>query len=193
MFALLDAPADPAPPAESEPRPADGDDVALLALASRRELPAFESLVRRHQAGLVRFLDGLLGNRADAEDVAQDALLAAFRQASSFRGRSTVRSWLYAIAKNAARAFQRSRVRRRVREQSGARPGAAPDPSETWARDLLGRLPEIFREVLLLCDVNGFTYEEAAEALRCPVKTVSTRLFRARERMAELLEERDLT
>jgi RNA polymerase sigma factor (sigma-70 family) len=134
-----------------------------------------------------------LGNRADAEDVAQDALLAAFSQASSFRGRSTVRSWLYAIAKNAARVFQRSRVRRRVREQSGARPGAAPDPSETWARELLARLPEIFREVLLLCDVNGFTYEEAAEALRCPVKTVSTRLFRARERMAKFLEERELT
>jgi len=188
MFALVDE----APPAESESRPADSDDVALLARASRRELPAFESLVRRHQAGLVRFLDGLLGNRADAEDVAQDALLAAFRRASSFRGGSTVRSWLYAIAKNAARAFLRSRGRRRVREQSAARPGAAPDPSESWARELLARLPEVFREVLLLCDVNGFTYEEAAVTLRCPVKTVSSRLFRARERMAEFLRDREM-
>ena len=191
MFALLDAPSDAAPPAESDPRPAERDDAALLARASRRERPAFETLVRRHQAGLIRYLDGLLGNRADAEDAAQDALLAAFRQASTFRGASTVRSWLYAIAKNSARACLRSRGRRRRRELSTPPPRAVSDPSESWARELLSRLPEKFREVLLLCDVNGFTYEEAAETLRCPVKTVSSRLFRARERMAEFLRERD--
>jgi len=192
MFALLDAPADTAPPADAGPRPPDGDDAALLARASRRELPAFELLVRRHQAGLVRFLEASLGSRADAEDVSQDALLAAFRQASSFRGRSSVRSWLYAIAKNAARAFQRSRVRRRAREQAVVRADAGADPSESWARELLARLPEPFREAVLLCDVSGFTYEEAAAAMGCPVKTVSSRLFRARERMAALLKERDL-
>lgn len=193
FFAVEDPPATE-PPADSGEIQPEADDASLLARSSRREVDAFASLVRRHQAGLVRFLEGMIGRRGDAEDLAQEALLAAFRGASDFDGRSTVRSWLFAIAKNAAREFSRSHRRRRAREleASSSEKRDPPDPSEAWARELLEQLPEKFREALLLCDVNGFTYEEAAQALGCPVKTLSTRLFRARERMAILLKNRDL-
>jgi RNA polymerase sigma-70 factor (ECF subfamily) len=187
MLELLDAPVDSPPSSAPDPEP---DDASLL---RRHELPSFEVLVRRHQSGLIRFLEGLLGNRADAEDVAQEALIAAFRESSAFEGRASVRSWLFAIAKNAALGFKRSTARRRRRDRT-ARPaaGSAGDPSEAWALELLAKIPEPFREALLLCDLAGFTYEEAAETLKSPVKTISTRLFRGRERLAALLEERDL-
>jgi RNA polymerase sigma-70 factor (ECF subfamily) len=158
------------------------------------DLEAFEILVRKHQAPLIRFLERFLGNRSDAEDVAQETFLAALRKPEAYQGRASVRSWLFAIAKNSAREFLRAKSRRRHRETVRAVEDKAgsPDPSETWVRELLASLPEKLRDALLFCDLHGFTYEEAAEVLKCPVKTVSTRLFRAREKMMEFLKARGL-
>lgn len=158
------------------------------------DLDAFEILVRKHQAPLIRFLERFLGNRSDAEDVAQETFLAALRKPEAYQGRASVRSWLFAIAKNSAREFLRAKSRRWKRETAKAVDDRArqADPSETWVRELLASLPEKLRDALLFCDLHGLTYEEAADILKCPVKTVSTRLFRARERMAEFIKSRGL-
>jgi len=196
MFLIADAGPDTGacPPPDGGPTGGGSADENLLFEASKGELKAFEEVVRRHQASLVRFLERLIGNRADAEDVAQEAFLAALRKSSSFKGRASVRSWLFAIAKNIARDFLRSRIRRRNRElaRSVAIEDKPTQESGRWIRNLLDLLPPKLREALLVCDVFGFTYEEASDVLACPVKTVSTRLFRARERMVEILKAENL-
>ena len=181
-----------APDPERDPSPPS--DGPLWRSVAAGDLDAFEVLVRRHQASLIRFLERFLGSRSDAEDVAQETFLAALRRPEAYQGRASVRSWLFAIAKNSAREFLRAAGRRRRREwaRSVRDRSAHPDPSETWVRELLAAMPDKLREALLVCDLHGFTYEEAAEILKCPVKTVSTRLFRARERMVEFLKARGL-
>jgi len=176
-------------PSDQTSRTSGSEDLDLWSSVAKGDLAAFEKLVRRHQASLVRFLDRLIGNRDDAEDVAQETLVAALRKAQAFKGRSTVRSWLFGIAKNSARVFLRSHRRRQSRERGGATVSetGSGDRSDEWVRRVLEELPRKLREALILCDLNDFTYEEAAEVLRCPVKTVSTRLFRARERIAATL------
>ncbi len=188
--------ADATPEAGMSPSPDDNlpdkplRDQDLWESVAAGDLEAFGEVVRRHQAPLVSYLERLIGNRADAEDVAQDALLGALRKAAAFEGRASLRSWLFAIAKNCARAFLRSRSRQRNRERGQATPPriAHATVAGEWLTELLYRLPQKLREALLLCDVHGFTYEEAADVLGCPVKTVSTRLFRAREKMVEYVE-----
>lgn len=194
MLQLDDAGPESGTAPDSERDPSPPSDGPLWSSVAAGDLEAFEVLVRRHQASLIRFLERFLGNRSDAEDVAQETFLAALRRPEAYQGRASVRSWLFAIAKNSAREFLRARGRRRHREvaRSVRDRAAHPDPSETWIRELLAAMPDKLREALLVCDLHGFTYEEAAEILKCPVKTVSTRLFRARERMVEFLKARDL-
>ena len=195
MLPQIDMGSEPgAPPAaEVDSRDPEPSDALLWSSVSRGDLAAFESIVRRHQASLIRFLMRVTGNLADAEDVAQETFLSALKKPGAFQGRASLRSWLFAIAKNTARASLRSQSRRDRRElaRSRTQETAAPDPSESWLAELLEKISPKLREALLLCDVQGLTYEEAADVLRCPVRTISTRLFRARERMARLLKESD--
>lgn len=171
-------------------------DQHLVARARHGDQEAIRLLVDRHQGKVVGLTWGLLGNRSDAEDAAQEAFLRAFRSLKTFRGQSWFRTWLFQIAINAARTLRRSRE---GRPEDPA--GSAMDFDETPAagrledrvitRDAVRRamalLPSELREAVVLRDVNGLEYREIAEALDVPIGTVESRIFRGRARLRGLL------
>lgn len=163
--------------------------------ALRRE---FEERLAECGSLAFRVARGVVRNIADAEDVAQEALLRAYRRFASLRDRTRFRAWLVRIAFRLALDRGKSRNRREQRESLWARPERKPVPPN--AEDLaaanqfqsrldraMDELPEKFRIVLLLSAMEGHSIEEVATLLRIPVGTVKSRLFFARKRLAEKL------
>ena len=183
-------------------RQADADR-DLVAAAAGGDLDAFEKLVQRHQTRLVGYLRGLTNTEADAEDLAQEAFLRAYRSLKGFRGTSSFRTWLYQIATNVFRNWLEKR-RNQAPVNAGsidAPPPGMDEPVEPMGeenpeaqhvqRDAIDRalaeLPADQREAVLLRDVEGFEYREIAEQLGVPLGTVESRIFRGRARLKELL------
>lgn len=166
----------------------------------------FGRLVERYQNRLFTTLISLLGSAEDARDVAQEAFVNAFQKLHTFRGRSAFYSWLFRIALNSAVSYQRKQKQGRVlvsieaaRETSGLEPasthpetdpGFAMDVSERQAlvRSALAELPEEYRTVLVLKEVDDLKYEEIAEIVDCPIGTVRSRIHRARLELRAKLE-----
>ncbi len=175
----------------------DGDAADLVARARSGEARAFEELARTSERALYRHAARIVGAGPEAEDVVQDALLAAWRSMSSFEGTS-FRAWLFRIVTN--RALDRVRARRRRPELPLEPPGdddeviwaepaaPGPDPADlASAREALVVVEEALRDVpaeqraaLLLRDVEGFSYEEIALITTCEIGTVKSRIHRAR-------------
>ncbi|HSM50882.1 MAG TPA: sigma-70 family RNA polymerase sigma factor [Thermoanaerobaculia bacterium] len=188
----------------------DDPDAADVARARAGDEAAFERLVSRHEAALYRLAWRMLGRREEALDAVQEAFLRVFRGLGSYRGEAAFRTWATGIAINVCRnrlAAAETRASRRsrsldapAREGGELREPALPDPSpgpEAEARGAelrraLGRaLAELtpeHRAVLLLCEMQGLSYEEAAAALGCRLGTVRSRLARARGALRERLE-----
>jgi len=175
------------------------DEQTLILAAQRGNLEAFNELVLMYQDFLYRVALNLLRNEEDAEDATQQAFLSAFRNLSTFRGGS-LRSWLARILVNASYDELRRLSRAKnlpLQETNQDDEEAGPilwladtDPSpearvETnemleAIESSLDALPRHYRLVVSLVDVDGFSYEEAAEALDVPVGTIKSRLARAR-------------
>jgi RNA polymerase sigma-70 factor (ECF subfamily) len=169
-------------------------DAGLVALAKTGDHAAFGALTSRFNQRLYRIARSVLRDDVEAEDALQEAYTQAFRSLDSFRGDSQVLTWLTSITLNEARGrLRRGKRRARVRESELARtiiavddaassPEAAAARSE--ARHLIERaieeLPDRFRIVFIMRDLEGCTVEETADALRLPCATVGTRLHRAR-------------
>jgi RNA polymerase sigma-70 factor (ECF subfamily) len=171
---------------------------------------AVAALAGRHERGLTRYLTNFVGSRETAEDLAQEAFIRIYQHAREYREVARVSTWLYRIATNLALNEIRDRKHRprfsldaRAAGEGGE--GEAlleglaerrePRPEErAQARDLAARvraavaeLPEVYRAVILLCDLEGFSYEQAAAALDVKIGTIRSRLFRAREQVQEKL------
>jgi RNA polymerase sigma-70 factor (ECF subfamily) len=170
----------------------DGDprDRALLAAHVAGDPEAFATLVRLHQGRLWAVALRTLGDREEAADALQDALLSAYRSASTFRGEARVTSWLHRIVVNACL----DRVRRRAARPTVPMP-EDNEPVET--RDAIGdrelamdieaalaTLPEEQRLALLLVDVHGMPVDDVAQLLGVPAGTVKSRCSRGRARLA---------
>lgn len=184
------------------PGPPDPDEAAV-ARARRDDPEAFDALVRRHQHRLVNYLKAMLGSESDAEDVAQEAFVRAYRGLRQFRGQSAFKTWLFQIATNAARTHLTRRAGRREvpapafadAEQADVPaldPASGEDLEATVVlRDRLDRalakLPGEQREAVVLRDVEGFDYREIAQLLDVPMGTVESRIFRGRQRLKALL------
>jgi len=175
------------------PPEGDATDAQLLALFIRqRDEAAFAALVRRHGPMVLGVCRRVLGGVHDAEDAFQATFLVLVRKAASLRNRTTVGNWLYGVAHRTALEARRALVRRRTREARAAvRPETpAPEAGEELRELLdreLGRLPDRYREVIVLCDLEGRGRQEVARALRCPEGTVASRLARARTLLATRL------
>ncbi len=178
-------------------------DEHLVSLSKNGSLDAFNSLVERYQSLVFSLCFRLIGDRAAAEDAAQEAFISAYRALPQFRGGS-FRSWLLRIATNEARDEIRRRGRRiSARSFSGdddhdeaiEPPDPSADPADQVAAGIvdaaileaLATLPFEQRQVLLLADVHGFQYEEIVAITGAGMGTVKSRLFRARERMRAAL------
>jgi RNA polymerase sigma-70 factor (ECF subfamily) len=182
----------------------------VVAAATAGDEPAFAELVARHEPELRAHAFQILGSHHDAEDVAQETFLRAWRKRESFRGASSYRGWLYAIATNASLTALERRQRRHLRlladhVDSGAAlealpaPGALPDDEvvanetlELALRSTIRGLPPIQRAVLFLRDLLGWSANDTAALLDTSVASVNSALQRARSTLrAELSEPRE--
>lgn len=166
-------------------------DEALATAARRGDRRAFEALVSRHYRALHRFAWRFSGDAAEAEDVAQEALIRIAKNLDGFEGRSAFRSWAFGITLNCARDLARAKARRaKVIEQAAAMAlveqavaGGAEEEMEEGLWTAVRNLPEPQRDAVLLVHVEGLSHAEAAAALGCAEATVSWRLFSARRKL----------
>jgi RNA polymerase sigma factor (sigma-70 family) len=155
------------------------------------EEAAFEALVRRHGPMVLGVCRRVLDHFQDAEDACQATFLVLASKASSILQRETVANWLYGVAFRTAQKARAAAARRRVKEKHMARPEAFHEADWQDLRPLLdqelNRLPDKYREPLILCDLQGVTRKAAAHQLGWSEGTLSGRLSRARELLAKRL------
>lgn len=178
-------------------------DLDLVAQARAGEDRAFTTLMRRHKAGVFGFVRRYVGDADSAVDVVQETFVAAWRALERFDGRRPFSVWLRAIALNKCRdRARRLAVRRFIlgeKDDQSAEAQARPDPHPTGEAQVLSaerratlqkaidKLPQKLKEPLLLTYFDELSQQEAAELLGVTIKTVETRVYRARQRLAELL------
>jgi len=186
----------------------DTGDLGLVQRVQKGDKTAFDMLVRKYQHKVVKLVTRYLRDPADAEDVAQEAFIKAYRAIPQFRGDSAFYTWLYRIAINTAKNAIVSRDRNPVDfdldlqnvEESSSMQLRLAD-SETpesllqteEIRETVNRaieaLPEDLRTAIVLRELEGLSYEDIAQAMDCPVGTVRSRIFRAREAIDKRLSE----
>jgi RNA polymerase sigma-70 factor (ECF subfamily) len=183
------------------PREADLD--ALLTRAQGGDVRAFEDLLRAHLPRVRRFARAFAFVEADADDLAQDALLKVYKSLKLFRYQSAFSTWLFAVVRNSFLDSAKSRAGRQrgledgLGEQHARAPAEAPLADEALAREqekqrlwrALRQVPAEFRSALVLFDLEGHTYDELAAIEGVPVGTVKSRLFRGRALLRKLLGE----
>ena len=174
-------------------------DRALVDAAAGGSREAFDELVRRHQGAVITLARVLTAGRGDADDLAQDVFVRAWRSLGSFRGESTFRTWLHRVAINVIRTSQtrQGRLARlfvaRGRDEGEPDPPSGDEPVDaTLARRqvidrALAALPEELRVAVTLRDLQGLDYKEIAAVLDVPIGTVESRIFRARQKLRPLL------
>jgi RNA polymerase sigma-70 factor (ECF subfamily) len=181
----------------------------LLAAVRGGEPAACETLVRKYCTPLLAVARRILRNDEDAREAVQDAFFAAFKKIGQFDGRAQLSTWLHRIALNAALMKLRSRQRRPEQSIEALLPHFGEDehqidPPALWneepaaaldrahlrglVRDAIDRLPELYRTVLLLRDIEELDTEETARLLQTNTTVVKTRLHRARQALRTLLD-----
>ncbi len=184
-------------------RATEDPDAELVARWRAGDSSAFEDLVRRHEGRVYRFLLRMLGDSAEAEDVAQETFLSLHRNGRRFRGESLFSTFVYRVAANGALNRKRGLGRRgdwyrRFAENQAVGenlPAAPPGPEDaaadaqihTLVQQELLRVPDVLRAPLVLYDVEGLSYGEIAAALGVPEGTVKSRIHRARRLLRERL------
>lgn len=178
-------------------------DQQLVERAQRGDKHAFELLVLKYQRKLARLLSRFVRDPAEVEDVAQEAFIKAYRALPTFRGDSAFYTWLYRIAINTAKNYLVALGRRaptstgfdnedaeNFEDAEQLRDNATPETEllgkqigETVNR-AMDALPEDLRTAITLREIEGLSYEEIAGAMNCPIGTVRSRIFRAREAIA---------
>ena len=152
-----------------------------------------EELIDQHGDDILRLCLLYMGERQLAEDAFQETFVRAWRHMNTFRGESSVKTWLSHIAVNVCRDMLRTpwlRMRRSARSVEEMEHLPAPDATPRHElMDAIRALPDKYREVIVLVYVQDMKLREAAAQLRLPVPTVSTRLRRARARLRQLLSE----
>ena len=175
---------------------------SLVQRAKDGDLTAFEEIVRAHEATVYRLALRQLGSREDAEDAAQEVFLKAYTSLKSFRGESKLTVWLYRITSNVctdALRRRRETVSLTVDAEQGSEELELPDErfdpvtlaERADLREQIGaalaRLPAEARQILLLRELGGQSYEEIAQTLSLDIGTVKSRIFRARKKLCALL------
>ena len=181
-------------------------DQELVLRAQRGDKRAYELLVMKYQRKLGRLLSRWVRDPAEVEDVTQEAFIKAYRALPSFRGDSAFYTWLYRIAINTAKNYLVALGRRAPTSTSfdneeaegfedaeQLRDSASPEDellgkqiAETVNRAMVA-LPDDLRQAITLREIEGLSYEEISDAMNCPIGTVRSRIFRAREAVAEKL------
>jgi RNA polymerase sigma-70 factor, ECF subfamily len=184
-------------------------DQVLVERVQAGDKKAFDLLVSKYHQRVIRLISRLVRNPAEVEDIAQEAFIKAYRSIGQFRGDSAFYTWLYRIAVNSAKNALMASNRRPIpmsdlmksdeNEEGEAWPVESAIDFQTPEALLASRqvaqtvdaaiqsLAEDLRTAIMLREIEGLTYEEIAEAMNCPIGTVRSRIFRARETIAKQL------
>jgi RNA polymerase sigma factor (sigma-70 family) len=164
------------------------DEELLLAIASKRDEDAFEALLRRHGPMVWAVCRRVLRHTQDAEDAFQATFLVLIRKAGAIRKRAALPSWLHGVAYRTAQKARVLKARRLVHESRATRPVCTAELGDHSDLDFeVNALPEKYRLPVLLCELQGRTRKEAAELLKIPEGTLSSRLAAARKTLARRL------
>ncbi|MGE4370072.1 MAG: RNA polymerase sigma factor RpoE [Burkholderiaceae bacterium] len=182
-------------------------DADLVARVQRGDKRAFDLLVLKYQRKIMRLLSRLVREPSEIEDVAQEAFIKAYRALPQFRGESAFYTWLYRIAINTARNWQAANARRPITNNS-----IENEDGETFSQidnltDIntpesmmasrqivetvnaaMNALPDELRTAIILREIEGMSYDDIAETMGCPIGTVRSRIYRAREAIAAQLK-----
>src|ERR1700741_2750188 len=189
------------------PMSADVSDLSLVRRVQRGDKGAFDALVLKYQHKLVKLVMRYVRNPAEAEDIAQEAFIKAYRALPQFRGDSAFYTWLYRIAINTAKNAVVSRdrspieynidrnreesyeIQGRMKASETPEPLVLTDEIRSIVNAAIDALPEDLRTAIVLRELEGLSYEEISAAMDCPVGTVRSRIFRAREAIDRRLRE----
>jgi RNA polymerase sigma-70 factor (ECF subfamily) len=189
----------------------DLDEAKLIERLVARDERAFNDLVRAYDRRVFALVLRMIGNRAEAEDLAQEVFVQVFKAIGSFRGESKLSTWIYRIAVNLCKNRSKYLKVRHTDEQDEleavaervpmgevrrANVGQVERPDEMMAgkqvehivQQAILQLPEAFRECLVLCDVEELSLKEIVEITRLPEGTVKSRIHRARAQLKEIVE-----
>lgn len=174
-------------------------DKVLVERAQRGDKKAFDALVRKYQHKIVKLVSRYVRDPNETQDVTQEAFIKAYRALGKFRGDSAFYTWLYRIAINAAKNYLVAQGRRppdtdvdaadavyyegaaALKSNSSPERLALKDEIERTIYEAIDELPEDLRTAITLRELEGLSYEEIAQAMDCPIGTVRSRIFRARE------------
>lgn len=181
-------------------------DQQLVERAQRGDKRAFELLVSKYQRKLGRLLSRFIRDGAEVEDVTQEAFIKAYRALPSFRGDSAFYTWLYRIGINTAKNYLVAQGRRaptatgfdseeaenfedgdQLRDVNTPEAELMSKQIATTVNETMQALPEELRTAITLREIEGLSYEDIATIMNCPIGTVRSRIFRARETIAERL------
>jgi RNA polymerase sigma-70 factor (ECF subfamily) len=187
------------------------DDLELVGLCQKGELSAFEALVEKHQRKMLNIAFRMIGDYEAACEVVQDAFLSAHKSIRKFRGEAKFSTWLCSIVINLSKNRMKQMKTRWQREgvsiddpietEEGQirRDPPSPEPSvldqlekkeiQAKVQACINSLEDEYREVLILRDIQGFSYDEIQDTLKIPDGTVKSRLFRARDTLKDRLKD----
>ena len=177
---------------------ASNNDVQLLRRIRNGDHAAFHGLVNQYAQYLFGLAYSLVGNSADAEDVLQETYAGAFRGLVSFKGRSSIKTWLTQILIRQVARHRRSQARHKVismdvelaaNPQQNVSSAAYIADAKMDVEDAIQLLSPAHREVVVFRELKGLSYDEIAEVLGLPRGTVESRLFRARQHLKQLLKD----
>ena len=174
-------------------------DTELVKRVQNGDKTAFDLLVQKYQHKVVNLVSRFVSDQAECQDIAQDAFIKAYRAIGNFRGDSQFYTWLYRIAANTAKNYLASRARKsptysvdvddaeHYEGESGLKEYSNPENllltdeiKETIFR-AIEELPDDLKSAITLREIEGLSYEEIAEVMDCPIGTVRSRIFRARD------------
>ena len=174
-------------------------DQELVKRVQNGDKKAFDLLVLKYQQKIINLVSRFVRNQSDAQDVTQEAFLKAYRALPKFRGDSAFYTWIYRIAVNTAKNYLAVQARRpsgidmdiaeieQIQGDSALKDNATPeslalrDEIQATVAAAIDDLPEDLKAAITLRELEGLSYEEIAEVMECPIGTVRSRIFRARE------------
>ncbi|MCJ8168599.1 RNA polymerase sigma factor RpoE [Atopomonas sediminilitoris] len=183
-----------------------GDDQALVERVQKGDKRAFDLLVLRYQHRILSLVQRFVRDPHEAQDVAQEAFIKAYKALANFRGDSAFYTWLYRIAINTAKNYLVAKGRRppdadvsaedaefydgdhALKDMESPERNLLRDEIEQTVHKVIRQLPEDLRTALTLREFEGLSYEDIASVMQCPVGTVRSRIFRAREAIDKALQ-----